>query len=170
MADEFLRVGGRGTDGTAKAIKTDNYGNVGVQVYGIGVSQINISDSTSVLSAGYQDIEIKELSKICHLKNLFITIGRPTSSTSGTHTLEFRLGTLKTLVASMTASYNETISIANSSTSNSIIPLDTRDFWEVLRNISFTSEQPLYLRYKNDTNVTQTYAKVIRIYALTQGV
>lgn len=30
MGDEFLRIGGRGDDGTAKAVKTDNDGNIGV--------------------------------------------------------------------------------------------------------------------------------------------
>jgi hypothetical protein len=39
MADEFLRIGGRGDDETAKAIRTDNEGNLSVQITGRAVKE-----------------------------------------------------------------------------------------------------------------------------------
>lgn len=45
MADEFLRIGGRGTDGTAKAIKTDNDGRISQR----GESEVVVFSKTNPL-------------------------------------------------------------------------------------------------------------------------
>jgi hypothetical protein len=49
MPDEMLRIAGRGDDGLAKAIKTDNDGNVNVQLQG---SSVKLLDVVTVTGAG----------------------------------------------------------------------------------------------------------------------
>lgn len=48
MADEMLRIAGRGDDGTAKAVKTDNNGNIGVVPVKRSVDVIDLASSISL--------------------------------------------------------------------------------------------------------------------------
>lgn len=51
MADQMMRIAGRGDDGSAKAIKTDNKGNVGIKFNGRKAPEYSLI-SSATLTAG----------------------------------------------------------------------------------------------------------------------
>lgn len=62
MADEFLRVGGRSDTGIAKALKTDENGNLGVLLTGSIVASVDIATQIGTIPAGtikYIDLDPK---------------------------------------------------------------------------------------------------------------
>ena len=136
------------------------------------IREINFADTETVVAGENKEFEIKATKDYSGvIKQMFLQINRPPNSTTGTHSLEIRFGSLKSLAITVTTTHNSTLRITNNSLGNNVTsaPSDVNLFKEVFRDLVFTDAMPIYFRYINNTDVPQTETAVIRLLVFEEA-
>lgn len=172
MADEMLRVAGRGEDGLAKAIKTDDSGNILSKTAGNNLVYKEVVSTVSVAAGGVLNMELKpdDPKDIVKLVMLLYynsgTIGGTTEADS--HSLHIVQGPLSMTnrIYSSTRQPNSAIRIQGNQditegAEKTII--DETSQLNFFSNLIFSNDVPLTFQYINNSNGANSATKTIKV-------
>ncbi len=137
------------------------------------ISTFYESHSETVVAGSYREVVITpDEGVIASINTTYISVQPPSGAGSGTHFLSLYVGSGSAYKRSLlvTGAYNVGLQIAGLAvTSGTPVPLDESAVALSLSNIKFNHDNPLTIRYTNNTNVTQTLSRIYEVISLEEN-